>query len=99
MAGSRTGARGQRSPRAGLGNAERSAAVRACHSGSMQIAVELPDDIARHANPGREALDRLAIEGYRSGALTHRQTGPLLGMPLFELVWLLTHRSSPVRLA
>ena len=39
----------------------------------MQITVGLPDGIARHADPGREALERLAIEGYRSGALTHHQ--------------------------
>lgn len=30
----------------------------------MRIAVELPDDIARHPGPGREALEALAIEGY-----------------------------------
>ena len=41
----------------------------------MQITVELPDDIARHPDPGREALERLAIEGYRSGTLTHFQAG------------------------
>lgn len=32
----------------------------------MQIMVELPDDIAQHPDPGREALDRLAIEGHRT---------------------------------
>jgi predicted HTH domain antitoxin len=50
----------------------------------MQITVELPDDIARHPDPGREALERLAIEGYRSGALTHHQAGQLLGLSRFE---------------
>lgn len=30
----------------------------------MQITVELPDDIAEHAGPGRDALEQLAIEGY-----------------------------------
>ncbi len=50
----------------------------------MQITVELPDDIAQHADPGREALERLAIEGYRSGALTHHQAGQLLGFSRFE---------------
>jgi predicted HTH domain antitoxin len=50
----------------------------------MQITVELPDDIAQHADPGREALERLAIEGYRSGALTHRQAGQLLGLSRLE---------------
>jgi predicted HTH domain antitoxin len=50
----------------------------------MQITVELPDDIAQHADPGREALERLAIERYRSGALTNHQAGQLLGLSRFE---------------
>ncbi len=50
----------------------------------MQITVELPDDIAQHADPGREALERLALEGYRSGALTHHQASQLLGLSRFE---------------
>jgi predicted HTH domain antitoxin len=58
----------------------------------MQIIVELPDDIAQHADPGREALERLAIEGYRSGALSHHQAGQLLGLSRFELDDFLTKR-------
>ena len=50
----------------------------------MQITVELPDDITLHADPGREALERLAIEGYRSCALTHHQAGQLLRLSRFE---------------
>jgi len=50
----------------------------------MQITIELPDDIARHPDPGREALEALAVEGYRSGALTHHQGSQLLGMSRFE---------------
>ena len=50
----------------------------------MQITVELPDDIAQRADPGREALERLVIEGYRSGALTHHQASQLLGFSRFE---------------
>ena len=50
----------------------------------MQTTVEFPDDIARHADPGREALERLAIEGYRSGALTHFQASQLLGLSRFD---------------
>ncbi|HMD96095.1 MAG TPA: UPF0175 family protein [Terriglobia bacterium] len=46
--------------------------------------MELPDDIARHPDPGREALEALAIEGYRSGALTHHQASQLLGLSRFE---------------
>lgn len=50
----------------------------------MQITVELPDDIARHVDPGREALERLVIEGYRSEALTHYQASRMPGMTRFE---------------
>jgi len=39
----------------------------------MEITVKLPDDVAQHADPGREALEALVIEGYRSGALSHYQ--------------------------
>ncbi len=46
----------------------------------MQIVVELPEDIARHADPGREALETLAIEGYRSRKLTQFEVGKLLGL-------------------
>jgi hypothetical protein len=45
----------------------------------MQIILELPDDLAQHPNPAREALEALAIEGYRSGAFSAYQTRLLLG--------------------
>jgi hypothetical protein len=44
----------------------------------MTITLDLPDDIAQHANAGREALEALALEGYRSGALTHHQASRLV---------------------
>lgn len=46
----------------------------------MQITVELPEDIARHPDPGREALEALALEGYRSHQLTQFDVGQLLGL-------------------
>ena len=46
----------------------------------MQITVELPEDIARHPDPGREALEALALEGYRSRKLTQFDIGQLLGL-------------------
>jgi len=52
----------------------------ACYSESMQINVELPEDIARHQDPGREALEALAIQGYRSRQLTQFDVGRLLGL-------------------
>lgn len=45
----------------------------------MQITVELPNDSAQHGDPAREALEALAVESYRSGALTAYQTRRLLG--------------------
>ena len=45
----------------------------------MQITVQLPDDLATRPNPAREALEPLAIEGYRSGALSAFQIRLLLG--------------------
>ena len=59
----------------------------------MQIKVELPDDIARRPDPGREALEALAVEGYRSGALTHYQASQLLGLSRFEFDGLLKGRN------
>ena len=50
----------------------------------MEITVELPDDIAWHSDPGREALEALAIEGYRSEKLTHHQAAQLLGLTRLE---------------
>jgi len=45
----------------------------------MQITVQLSDDLAQHENPACEALEALAIEGFRSGALSKDQTRLLLG--------------------
>jgi len=56
----------------------------------MQITVDLPDDIACHLDPGRDALEALAIEGYRSQKLTQYQVARLLGMTRFDD--LLNHR-------
>jgi predicted HTH domain antitoxin len=59
----------------------------------MQITVQLPDDLAQRPNPGREALESLAIEGYRSGALSHFQAAQLLGMSRLEFDGFLKERS------
>ncbi len=56
---------------------------------AMQITVQLPDDLAGHAAPAREALEAFAIESYRSGALSAYQTCLLLGFETsYELGWL-----------
>jgi predicted HTH domain antitoxin len=46
----------------------------------MRITVELPDDVAGHAEPGREALEALVVQGYRDGTLSHHQASQLLGV-------------------
>jgi predicted HTH domain antitoxin len=50
----------------------------------MQITVQLPDDLASHSDPAREALEAMAIEGYRSGALSAYETRVLLGLETRE---------------
>jgi predicted HTH domain antitoxin len=50
----------------------------------MKITVELPDDVARRPDPGRQALEALAVEGYRTGALTHYDASQLLQVSRFE---------------
>ena len=59
----------------------------------MKITVDLPDDVAQHANAGREALEALVIEGYRSGALTHSQASRLLRLSRFEFDGFLKERN------
>jgi len=58
----------------------------------MEITVKLPDDVAQHPDPGREALEALVIEGYRSGALSHYQASQLLGISRFEFEGFLKER-------
>lgn len=58
----------------------------------MQITVELPDNLGERADAAREALEALAIQGYRCGALTAYQTRQLLGFESrFELDGFLKH--------
>lgn len=57
----------------------------------MQITVELPEDISRHPNPGREALEALAVEGYRSRKLTQHDVGLLLDFSRIQTEDFLSH--------
>lgn len=50
-----------------------------CYPEPMEITIQLPDDLAQHADPVREALEAFALEGYRTGTLTSYQTRTLLG--------------------
>ena len=45
----------------------------------MQITVELPNDLTQRPDPAREAVEALAIAGYRSAKLTAFQAARLLG--------------------
>ncbi|HUH64267.1 MAG TPA: UPF0175 family protein [Terracidiphilus sp.] len=58
----------------------------------MQITVQLPEDFAQLPDPGRAALESLAIEGYRSGALSHFEAAQLLGLSRFEFDGFLKER-------
>lgn len=59
---------------------------------SMQITIDLPDDLASHPNPAREALEAFVIEGYRSEALSHHQAAQLLGLGRFDFDGFLKNR-------
>lgn len=55
----------------------------------MNVEIELPEDIARQlssswGNMQRRTLESVAIEGYRSGALSRGQVGRLLGFDFWE---------------
>jgi predicted HTH domain antitoxin len=58
----------------------------------MQITVQLPDDLVQHPDPSREALEALAIEGYRTGVFSHAQAGQLLGINRFAFDGFLKER-------
>ena len=58
----------------------------------MEIVVQLPDDLAQHPNPGREALEALVLQGYRAGTLSQHQAGQLLGMSRFKFEGFLKER-------
>lgn len=52
----------------------------------MTITVTLPEDLHSRPTAAREALEAFAIEGYRTGALTPRETREVLGFETrFEL--------------
>ncbi len=68
----------------------------------MEVTISLPEDISeslqgRWGNVPRHALEAIAIEGYRTGALTETQVRRLLGLETrFEVHGLLKeHRGPP----
>lgn len=55
----------------------------------MHIDVELPEEIAKRLQAewkdlSRGALEAIAVEGYRDGALTRNQVGQLLGLSFWD---------------
>lgn len=65
----------------------------------MNVAIELPEDIAKqlqaawHDMP-RRALEAIVVEGYRSGALTRAQIGRLLRLSFWETEAFLKERQA-----
>jgi predicted HTH domain antitoxin len=65
----------------------------------MQIALELPEDIATHLENAwrdlsRGTLEAVAVEGYREGALTRDQVSRLLGLSFWETEAFLKQRQA-----
>lgn len=69
----------------------------------MQMMVELPDDILKVLEEqwpdiGRQALEAIAVEGYRTGALTENQVRRLLELESrFDVHALLKEHRVPLR--
>jgi predicted HTH domain antitoxin len=56
----------------------------------MQVTLEIPDAIFRRLQEKgtelpRRLMETLALEGYRSGELSHAEVGQLLGLSRFEV--------------
>lgn len=65
----------------------------------MNVAVELPDDIAQQLETAwqdipRRVLEAVAVEGYRSGALTRGQVQRLLNLSWWETETFLKERQA-----
>lgn len=65
----------------------------------MKVDVHLPEDIARQLerewrDVPRRVLEAIAVEGYRSGALSRAQVGDLLGLSFWETEAFLKERQA-----
>ncbi|HEV2720779.1 MAG TPA: UPF0175 family protein [Thermoanaerobaculia bacterium] len=69
----------------------------------MQVTLDLPDDISevlegRWPDLSKQALEALAVEGYRIGALTENQVRRLLGLESrFQVHAILKDHRVPLR--
>jgi predicted HTH domain antitoxin len=74
----------------------------ACYvESNMQVTVELPDQVARQWGEtpdavGRHVLEDVAIEGYRTGRLSHRQAGQMLGLDYWQTETFLKEKGVPL---
>jgi Uncharacterised protein family (UPF0175) len=60
----------------------------------VQSTVELPNDLTQHADAAREAVQAVAIAGYRAGSLTAYEVQRLLGFQTrFEVEGYLKERA------
>jgi predicted HTH domain antitoxin len=50
----------------------------------MTLTIELPNDLAKHDDPTREALEALAVEAYRTEAMTRHEAAKFLGAGRLE---------------
>lgn len=58
----------------------------------MNTTVQQSSSFAPDAYLGHEALEYLALEGYRAGTLNHMQAGEILGMSYFQFAAFLKDR-------
>ena len=69
----------------------------------MQVTLDLPDDISealqgRWPDLAKQALEAIAVEGYRTGALTENQVRRLLGLESrFQVHAILKDHRVPLR--
>ena len=67
----------------------------------MEITINLPEDVAKVFLADGESLERgvleaTAIEGYRTGKLSHAQVGRMLGLDRFKVDEFLKKHSVPL---
>ena len=65
----------------------------------MSVTIELPEDIEQQLqvewkNLSRRALEALAVEGYRTGALSRGQVGKMLNFDFWETEAFLKEREA-----
>ena len=65
----------------------------------MNVAIELPEDIGRQLESAwgdmpQRVLEAIAVEGYRSGALTRAEVGRVLGLAYWETEAFLKERQA-----